>query len=388
MNALPRRRIFVSILLLAVLIGLIFDAFQVRQAKFNPLRFVRRPAGVQTRDDAALLSGWLEQVDNSWEVGKNHQRVRSAFRNVVADARRATVCILRDNRQVALGTIVDSTGYILTKASEVAGDEPIVCRFQDNRTRPAKCVGTLPSLDLAMLKVENIDRLTAAKWNTEKNPPPVGSLLATPHLGREPLAVGVVSLLPQPVANDGVLGIQLSDSNNGPLVSLVMHPSAAEEAGLQNGDLVLRVDEHAVTDSDELMRLIQQRLPGDTVSLALRRGKTDLVVDATLGRRTDLDQENNDFQSFLGGELSFRRSGFASVLQHDTFLLPEHCGGPVCDLEGRVVGVNIARAERIASYALPAAAIIPWLDDLKAGKYQSLSVGQHRRSGSDTADRR
>src|SRR5690606_15227199 len=73
-------------------------------------------------------------------------------------------------------------------------------------------------------------------------------------------------------------------------------------------------------------------------------------------------------------QLSFRRTGFESVLQHDTFLLPEHCGGPLCDLDGHVVGINIARAERIASYALPAAAILPWIDELKSGRSDSLIV--------------
>ena len=144
----------------------------------------------------------------------------------------------------------------------------------------------------------------------------------------------------------------------------------------------------AVTSSDQLIGMISQHLPGDAVSLLVRRGDDRLTFEAKLGRRADLDQENSDFQSFLGGELSFRRSGFSSVLQHDTFLLPEHCGGPLCDLEGRVVGINIARAERIASYALPAATIIPWVEQMKAGQHESLAVGQSRSGRVATADAR
>jgi len=34
--------------------------------------------------------------------------------------------------------------------------------------------------------------------------------------------------------------------------------------------------------------------------------------------------------------------------------MPEQCGGPLVDVHGRVIGINIARAERIATYALPA----------------------------------
>jgi serine protease Do len=376
------RRVVFGVLALSILTGLVVDSLRKRDQDDNPLRLVRRPPGVQTRDDAALLSGWLDEVDDGWEVGKNHQRVRAAFRDIVAEARQATVRILRGDQQVALGTVVDTQGYVLTKASEVLGPDTIVCQFHDGRRRAARIAGSSQRNDLAMLKVE-IDGLTAAPWTTSKSPPAVGSLLATPHLGRDPLALGVVSLEPQPVANDSVLGIGLRDSSEGPLVSDVVVDSAADRAGLQSGDVVLQIDRQGVPNSDELKRLIGQRLPGDSVSLWVRRGQENLLIEAKLGRRTDLDLENSDFQSFLGGQLSFRRTGFESVLQHDTFLLPEHCGGPLCDLDGHVVGINIARAERIASYALPAAMVLPWIDELKSGRSDSLIVRRN-----DSRDRR
>ena len=59
-------------------------------------------------------------------------------------------------------------------------------------------------------------------------------------------------------------------------------------------------------------------------------------------------------QESVWGELSEVRSGFQRVLQHDTVLKPEDCGGPVIDLSGDVVGVNVARAGRIETLALPA----------------------------------
>src|SRR5262249_53128260 len=53
-------------------------------------------------------------------------------------------------------------------------------------------------------------------------------------------------------------------------------------------------------------------------------------------------------------ELSGRRRGFPTVLQHDTVLRPSDCGGPLVGLDGNVIGVNIARAGRTARYAIPA----------------------------------
>ena len=59
-------------------------------------------------------------------------------------------------------------------------------------------------------------------------------------------------------------------------------------------------------------------------------------------------------QESVWGELSEVRSGFQRVLQHDTVLKPEDCGGPVVDLSGMVIGVNVARAGRIETLTLPA----------------------------------
>jgi hypothetical protein len=56
------------------------------------------------------------------------------------------------------------------------------------------------------------------------------------------------------------------------------------------------------------------------------------------------------------------------VLQHDTVLRPQQIGGPLIDLDGHAVGINIARADRVSSYALPAATVQTVLRDLQAGK--------------------
>jgi hypothetical protein len=48
-------------------------------------------------------------------------------------------------------------------------------------------------------------------------------------------------------------------------------------------------------------------------------------------------------------------------------LRPADCGGPLLDLDGKMVGINIARAGRVNSYAIPTAAIKPLLEELKSG---------------------
>ena len=63
--------------------------------------------------------------------------------------------------------------------------------------------------------------------------------------------------------------------------------------------------------------------------------------------------------------MSRRRSGYPAAIQHDMLLKPNQCGGPLVNIDGNAVGVNIARASRVKSYAIPSEVIQEWLGDPK-----------------------
>ena len=190
----------------------------------------------------------------------------------------------------------------------------------------------------------------------------VGRLLAS----ADPLwvlAVGVVSVKPRRInAPSGVLGILVGQSDKGPRVDQVLDGTSAARAGLRVNDVVLRINNRDVTTREALIDLVGGYRPGDRVHLRVRRGDEVLDISTTLGNRTV--SSRRDFQNRLGGELSERRGGFQQAFQHDTVLRPRECGGPVVDLDGRVVGVNIARAERVASYAIPTPVVLDVLGKL------------------------
>ncbi len=48
---------------------------------------------------------------------------------------------------------------------------------------------------------------------------------------------------------------------------------------------------------------------------------------------------------------------------------PSECGGPVVDLDGKAVGINIARGGRVKSYAVPVNKLRPLLGDLRSGQF-------------------
>ena len=201
------------------------------------MQFVRGSNNGQTRNDAAILSGWVDRAGNGWEGGKNDSAVRNVISPVLKAARRSTVRIYSDKTPVALGTIVDPNGLILTKASEVEGKKKIYCRVMSGTQYRAKVIAVLDHYDFALLRI-NAKKLSAIKW-TDGDLPKRGSIVATPSPTQSPIAIGVVSESNKKIKNDGILGIVMVNSRAGsPRITRVVKGSAAEKAGLEDDDLI------------------------------------------------------------------------------------------------------------------------------------------------------
>jgi putative serine protease PepD len=66
-----------------------------------------------------------------------------------------------------------------------------------------------------------------------------------------------------------------------------MPGTAAEHAGLREGDVIVRLAGSSVDGLEELRALIRDRQPGDTVSVLYLRAGEAHTTSATLGPRTD-----------------------------------------------------------------------------------------------------
>ena len=81
----------------------------------------------------------------------------------------------------------------------------------------------------------------------------------------------------------------------------------------------------------------------------------------------------------LGTELSDRAEGFDMAIQHDTVLQPWQCGGPLVNLEGKAIGLNIARAGRVATYALPSSLVRQIISELRSRPPSAVKGQQQTR---------
>jgi len=311
---------------------------------------------------------------------KTSPQLLSAFKPAVEKPARSTVTVLVDGKQAALGAVVTADGHIVTKASELT-DGKLTVKTRDGKEFMAKVTATNSVYDIAMLRVE-ASNLPTVDWSPSKNAP-VGNWIAASGPAGDPVGVGVVGVAARtvpppygparvPTENSGFLGVQLDPDSASAAISIVTPDSAAAKAGIKAKDVILSINDSEIVNSEALINTLLGYKAGEVIKVKLEREGKKLEISATLGKRPPAmfpkGDARGDMQNKMGSSLSNRRSGFPTFLQHDIVLKPNECGGPLVDLDGRVIGLNIARAGRTETYAIPSEIILQLLPDLLASK--------------------
>lgn len=282
---------------------------------------------------------------------RDESAVMAAFDELVQRANPSVVIVRSEGERIALGTVIDADGSIATKASEL-GDGELFAVIA-GEVHPARRIGVDEPDDLALLHVDADEPLQPVTW-ADAAPRP-GAWLVSPDGDGAPAGIGVLSTAPYRHSLErGYLGVQLHPDTPPVRLRTVLDDTAAADAGLAPDDVILAMDGTEVKGSSEFIRAVQAHKPGDRIVLRVQRGEEELEISAEL--RTDRRGPRSN-QEPLWGPLSEVRAGFGVVLQHDTILTPETCGGPLIDLDGHAIGINIARAGRVESLALPAAEV-------------------------------
>ena len=322
------------------------------QAAEGDARLAPQKSAPQKSDNMGQWLRKFSKVRLPGEYERGHANVTGAFREVAATSSRSTVRILADGTQIALGIVVHADGLILTKASELNGQ--LECIFPDGNRLPAQKVAQRDPLDLALLQVRK-NNLPEVQWS-DASSPSVGSWLITTNLEPLPVAIGVMSApLHESPTPQAVLGVKMNIADRGVRVNQVYPGTGAARAGVREGDVIATINGRSADSLEAITDVIRGLQPGDRVTLSVMREQEPLSVVATLGDKNRLGGlEQAELMDSLAGPLSKRRAGFPTVIQHDSVIRPRECGGPLVNLDGKVVGVNIARASRVATLALPA----------------------------------
>jgi S1-C subfamily serine protease len=104
----------------------------------------------------------------------------------------------------------------------------------------------------------------------------------------------VADLIEYGMVQRAVLGIEIMNVNdprlkdekipdlNGVYVNSVYEKSAAEEAGLKKGDVILEINDKKVTNVAELQDLVARNRPGDKINVTYKRDGKTKTVSASL----------------------------------------------------------------------------------------------------------
>ena len=316
----------------------------------------------------ALISTWVTvaptQADKQLapESRTNGAETLASVTELGKNLAAVTVEIFDEDRKVALGTVVSQDGLIVTKASEL-GWNTTVRLPDDRRVNPIE-VAVDADNDLALLRLDVEFAKFAKLFDTDNWTR--GRFLISPADTRSDYRIGIVSANTRTIKRQGgVLGVSLrreSPEVEGVEVFRVYSETGAQQAGVSPGDIIQTVQGVPVKSVTQLQQIVNSHFPGEVLTLALKRGDQTLQLNVTLGFRSDyfghLDRNQR-----LSGRTSSRRSGFQEILQHDIPIEVSAMGAPVADLQGRIVGINIARVDRVCAYALPSSLVRRVLDE-------------------------
>ena len=298
--------------------------------------------------------------------------LRAAFGEVAGDVAKAcTVNIYAGSKFTGLGTVISSDGIVVAKNSEIDVADPGTLRI----VGPGKRIGRTRILardiahDLVFLDLgREVDPgyewgdITTLGHGTWVVAGVAGSSSGPSVRG------GVCSAITREIKKaGGVIGVILGGKDGkefgGVEVTEVAKEGPAEKAGVKKGDVIFAVDGQKVFDRAKMIEKVKSHDPGTAIKVTLKRKDKEMELEITLGYRQQVFSELKNRNDRMSGKVSVRRTGFKRVIQHEVSLGPLDMGGPLFDLEGRLIGINIAKANRVEFFAIPASDIRAILED-------------------------
>lgn len=296
------------------------------------------------------------------DVRINGKQVWEAFEPQREVLQTSSAVIYTDEKshvKAIYGVVVSPEGHVLTKASEIEGAKQLSMRIDRELYTDVEVQGVDPRWDVAMLKVTSgkpfVPVVLSQADDVEQGHWLVSNGSASRSTRR--VRVGIASAITREIKSGGsevILGVMLSQKDD-LKVEKITPKSGAEKAGLKEGDVLQTSAGMELKERADLLKSMQGKKPGDVIEIeVLRDGEVQKLDVELMARPGKQMVTRNDQMSGGLNSLSKRRDGFPRVLHHDTPLIKSSVGGPLLNLNGECVGMNIARASRVATFAIPA----------------------------------
>lgn len=283
-----------------------------------------------------------------------HPKFLAALRSsATMVAGRSVIVVESEGGPRSIAVAVDSAGSLVTKGSEAGFRESLEV-VVDGRRFPARRIAYDPDADLLLLRADEL-QLPPLPISSQGAPLEAGTQLLSVGPEGDVLAVGGCSLeifRTEEADARPFLGVSSRAGTEGAATLRSVTPGMpADRAGLQVGDMVRTVGDNPLTGARTLPETIALQRVGDRATVEFERDGRQCATKVLLARRPQSmrSRDRGNTRIAVTPVLPYR----VSVFQHDGAIEPHECGSPVVDLEGRVVGINLARFDRTAVWAMP-----------------------------------
>jgi serine protease Do len=89
-------------------------------------------------------------------------------------------------------------------------------------------------------------------------------------------------------SNKALLGVMTEKTDEGAKVTDITNESAADKAGLKEGDIITKLDNQKIADADDLYKAVGKHKPEDKVNITYKRDGKESTATATLQKNKDL----------------------------------------------------------------------------------------------------
>jgi S1-C subfamily serine protease len=307
------------------------------------------------------LSASVLRADTPLPVAQrtNGSETIAGLKSLPANLSRSIVTLHRpDGSNAMRGVLVGAPGYFLTKATEVPQTNTLHVTWTDGSRQTARVVQRDSRLDLLLAYAPvNIGR--PVTW-TSSTALQHGQWLCAPIYGPTQadmtMRLGVFSANRREVRGKGAaLGVTMEESpaeTAGVRIIEVASDGPAEVAGITQDDLLVTLNGQPIASMDTVKDIISTCQVGQEVSVSIRRNGQLRNLLLRLASKTKV-VANWDGEDYGNGGVSLRTDSYPLVIQHDIPLRPTDMGTPLLDVLGNAIGINIARVDRVTTFALP-----------------------------------
>ena len=329
------------------------------------------PRGSDRSEDPDREQEIMDQLSENRTIGSFEKRAAGQleqFAAAIKPNQNSVVSIRDGGLLICLGTVMSADGYILTKASELHGAIDPEVILPGGRRFKAKELASDYAYDLMLLKVDATDlQPVSLEVQQAAN---VGDIAVLQNGKGEALMPTVISVKTHSMegAKKAFMGILMEEDDNGVRIKHILPGGAAQRNGMKSGDVIMSLNGRAVDRMKALAAAIGAFKPGEKISVRFMREETIRTIEILLTSKfvnEDTMLPLYRDQQFEGQFASTHAGGFPQAIQIDADVYPRQVGGPLLGLNGKAVGIVIARADRFPAFAIPADAVAAVFEQLK-----------------------